>query len=139
MTGTSRIVRQRLSTCTSATSRHISSTNPKFPGTRGLAGTITQSRSALAIQPPDCGPPATALADMARAMACAAKPKATVAARTAASRRHGRSEEHTSELQSQVNLVCRLLLEKKKKKNITHSNAKKPKEKKIIKEHTQPT
>src|SRR6266480_5439438 len=30
----------------------------------------------------------------------------------------GRSEEHTSELQSHVNLVCRLLLEKKKK--ITH-------------------
>src|SRR2546427_9218522 len=35
-----------------------------------------------------------------------------------------RSEEHTSELQSQSNLVCRLLLEKKKKykkyKNNTH-------------------
>src|SRR5690242_21500658 len=29
----------------------------------------------------------------------------------------GRSEEHTSELQSHVNLVCRLLLEKKKKNN----------------------
>src|SRR5689334_23385876 len=28
----------------------------------------------------------------------------------------GRSEEHTSELQSQFHLVCRLLLEKKKKK-----------------------
>src|SRR2546430_5710459 len=28
---------------------------------------------------------------------------------------HARSEEHTSELQSQSNLVCRLLLEKKKK------------------------
>src|SRR5438105_12768064 len=28
----------------------------------------------------------------------------------------GRSEEHTSELQSRVDLVCRLLLEKKKKK-----------------------
>src|SRR5688572_31460584 len=31
-------------------------------------------------------------------------------------RRGERSEEHTSELQSQSNLVCRLLLEKKKKK-----------------------
>src|SRR2546430_6722299 len=31
-----------------------------------------------------------------------------------------RSEEHTSELQSQSNLVCRLLLEKKKKQQ-THS------------------
>src|SRR5688572_32633111 len=29
----------------------------------------------------------------------------------------GRSEEHTSELQSQSNLVCRLLLEKKNKKS----------------------
>src|SRR5688500_11971640 len=29
---------------------------------------------------------------------------------------HDRSEEHTSELQSPCNLVCRLLLEKKKKK-----------------------
>src|SRR5688572_31788516 len=33
-------------------------------------------------------------------------------------RRLPRSEEHTSELQSQSNLVCRLLLEKKKKKKI---------------------
>src|SRR2546430_16412964 len=32
-----------------------------------------------------------------------------------AARRLQRSEEHTSELQSQSNLVCRLLLEKKKK------------------------
>src|SRR2546427_6760301 len=31
-----------------------------------------------------------------------------------------RSEEHTSELQSQSNLVCRLLLEKKKKNKISH-------------------
>src|SRR2546430_9477484 len=33
----------------------------------------------------------------------------------ASSDRPSRSEEHTSELQSQSNLVCRLLLEKKKK------------------------
>src|SRR4051812_49611721 len=32
--------------------------------------------------------------------------------------RSRRSEEHTSELQSHVNLVCRLLLEKKKKKRV---------------------
>src|SRR5436309_7040545 len=31
---------------------------------------------------------------------------------------HCRSEEHTSELQSRENLVCRLLLEKKKKYNL---------------------
>src|SRR5690348_17648937 len=32
--------------------------------------------------------------------------------------RRSRSEEHTSELQSPVHLVCRLLLEKKKKKKL---------------------
>src|SRR2546430_6645708 len=42
----------------------------------------------------------------------------TGAGNFAASRRSGpgRSEEHTSELQSQSNLVCRLLLEKKKQR-----------------------
>src|SRR5436190_16770295 len=35
----------------------------------------------------------------------------------------GRSEEHTSELQSHSDLVCRLLLEKKKKKNDNHLSA----------------
>src|SRR2546427_4838355 len=34
-----------------------------------------------------------------------------------------RSEEHTSELQSQSNLVCRLLLEKKKNKTITDTSS----------------
>src|SRR5260370_38530545 len=32
--------------------------------------------------------------------------------------RQGRSEEHTSELQSHLNLVCRLLLEKKKQESL---------------------
>src|SRR2546427_4762453 len=41
-----------------------------------------------------------------------------------------RSEEHTSELQSQSNLVCRLLLEKKKKKSRQHDeNEDRPPEK----------
>src|SRR5260370_25571418 len=34
-----------------------------------------------------------------------------------------RSEEHTSELQSHLNLVCRLLLEKKKKKHINREQS----------------
>src|SRR5688572_32674393 len=34
-----------------------------------------------------------------------------------------RSEEHTSELQSQSNLVCRLLLEKKKNKSLKESTS----------------
>src|SRR5256885_6145252 len=41
-------------------------------------------------------------------------PALSAATRSTASR----SEEHTSELQSPCNLVCRLLLEKKKKNNI---------------------
>src|SRR5467141_1837940 len=44
-----------------------------------------------------------------------------------------RSEEHTSELQSHLNLVCRLLLEKKKKKknkNLRQTNKKKKKKNK---------
>src|SRR6516164_9976967 len=44
-----------------------------------------------------------------------------------------RSEEHTSELQSQFHLVCRLLLEKKKKNIIFLHNLKKKKKNKIKK------
>src|SRR2546421_4941181 len=44
-------------------------------------------------------------------------PSATCARPTSSSR-SGRSEEHTSELQSRSDLVCRLLLEKKKKTKI---------------------
>src|SRR2546430_10856721 len=47
-----------------------------------------------------------------------AVPDARLAARAAVDPQ--RSEEHTSELQSQSNLVCRLLLEKKKKKMRSH-------------------
>src|SRR5260370_13926219 len=39
--------------------------------------------------------------------------------RTALRPASARSEEHTSELQSHLNLVCRLLLEKKKKQVVT--------------------
>src|SRR3989475_1557843 len=47
-----------------------------------------------------------------------------------AGRQSKRSEEHTSELQSQSNLVCRLLLEKKKLRTQTHTG--------ITRRHTQP-
>src|SRR5438477_5833307 len=42
------------------------------------------------------------------------EPISTLPPRPRCSRPRSRSEEHTSELQSHVNLVCRLLLEKKK-------------------------
>src|SRR5215813_15630386 len=40
-----------------------------------------------------------------------------------------RSEEHTSELQSRPHLVCRLLLEKKKKQKYTHAQRTQEKQK----------
>src|SRR6266480_6225741 len=46
---------------------------------------------------------------------------------TSCSGAQARSEEHTSELQSHVNLVCRLLLEKKKKQNYNLCTIKKKK------------
>src|SRR2546422_8589448 len=46
--------------------------------------------------------------------------------RRAARRRALRSEEHTSELQSRLHLVCRLLLEKKKVRLIEHYGAAEP-------------
>src|SRR2546430_5476039 len=49
-------------------------------------------------------------------------PGGVTRARVSASHRWRRSEEHTSELQSQSNLVCRLLLEKKKKNQTRKSN-----------------
>src|SRR5689334_23888396 len=47
-----------------------------------------------------------------RGLVCAHRPGEGVPAQCL--HRGGRSEEHTSELQSQFHLVCRLLLEKKK-------------------------
>src|SRR2546430_7745804 len=56
---------------------------------------------------------------------CGAGVSARAAAGRSGSRSNStklRSEEHTSELQSQSNLVCRLLLEKKKKKKTSNSS-----------------
>src|SRR2546429_1613852 len=44
---------------------------------------------------------------------CSRKPPPAPAVRTPSKRAAARSEEHTSELQSRLHLVCRLLLEKK--------------------------
>src|SRR3989475_7045907 len=62
-------------------------------------------RPAVAYAPSRFPDPVTQLIDDERRAAYAAQAS-----------RQFRSEEHTSELQSQSNLVCRLLLEKKKKK-----------------------
>src|SRR5437016_9003975 len=55
--------------------------------------------------------------DAARANNHIAKTEVSSAGCQCARRSRVRSEEHTSELQSLTNLVCRLLLEKKKNKN----------------------
>src|SRR5438093_9268436 len=49
-----------------------------------------------------------------------ARPGGALQSDTRAAGVAGRSEEHTSELQSLTNLVCRLLLEKKKNKHTPH-------------------
>src|SRR5690606_41798821 len=68
---------------------------------------------ALPILPPTLVPAAMALATIV-GMGAAYAPASRAARRPRPCRR--RSEEHTSELQSRENLVCRLLLEKKKSK-----------------------
>src|SRR5215469_18533916 len=52
-------------------------------------------------------------------------PKSTPGTPAPTAYRSSRSEEHTSELQSRRDLVCRLLLEKKKKKTKKKTNIKK--------------
>src|SRR2546422_2605496 len=48
--------------------------------------------------------------------------QSALGARAMCGTRHHRSEEHTSELQSRLHLVCRLLLEKKKKSITCHTS-----------------
>ena len=58
-------------------------TNPMLPAVVGFAGTITQFRSAVAIQPLDWGAPATALAETALTITCTTNPNTAVAAEDA--------------------------------------------------------
>src|SRR5437773_6604225 len=64
----------------------------------------------------DALPISTVRAGAARRRACSACTLAAIASRVSSLTSLLRSEEHTSELQSHHDLVCRLLLEKKKKK-----------------------
>src|SRR2546426_4285436 len=63
-------------------------------------------------------PPAQLIQTRARARATAPIQTVHAPRRGLVVEAEERSEEHTSELQSPCNLVCRLLLEKKKKKSI---------------------
>src|SRR5690242_21027747 len=71
-----------------------------------------RARAAIGVRiPPGC-------TQLTQTLLCASSCRsASVNPRTANLLAEYRSEEHTSELQSHVNLVCRLLLEKKKIKN----------------------
>src|SRR5260370_23011355 len=70
-------------------SNHVAIEQPRLLDLTGVAGTVEDFHIA---------------AGNARLQGCGARMRAVF-----------RSEEHTSELQSHLNLVCRLLLEKKKK------------------------
>src|SRR2546430_8169655 len=61
-----------------------------------------------------CGRSARTCRRSERRVCCSASTAGTSSRCTGLSRKRARSEEHTSELQSQSKLVCRLLLEKKK-------------------------
>src|SRR2546429_6118356 len=58
-----------------------------------------------------------------RSISLLAKPSAKQARRINVIFRVGRSEEHTSELQSRLHLVCRLLLDKKKDERTTRNDS----------------
>src|SRR2546426_2355325 len=75
--------------------------------------TLFRSQRRDLLRPADAGAPLLAVRRRARARRRAAAGQGRDAVRPGARR----SEEHTSELQSPCNLVCRLLLEKKKYNN----------------------
>src|SRR5262249_62060980 len=65
-------------------------------------------------------PPTSSPTSAAARASCTFRRLPSSLARTTATARSRRSEEHTSELQSLTNLVCRLLLEKKKNNTDAH-------------------
>src|SRR2546430_9205656 len=73
-----------------------------------IRATPRRSPRFIVTRSPAVGPAGPALANRDRSDRCPGETPSP-------SRASVRSEEHTSELQSQSNLVCRLLLEKKKK------------------------
>src|SRR5437016_8419483 len=88
-----------------------------FPYTTLFRSPRTGARAAGVRRPGRTGGRARPEPALRRPAAPGDRPRARDRAAAPSARRAlgGRSEEHTSELQSLTNLVCRLLLEKKKK------------------------
>src|SRR5882762_10526663 len=76
-----------------------------------------QTRSAWV----ESSPPETPMTSFLVPVACMRVTRPCTWMRYTSSQRRSRSEEHTSELQSHLNIVCRLLLEKKNKA-LAHSD-----------------
>src|SRR5260370_6095139 len=85
-----------------------------FPYTTLFRSGLARKSGADNAPPQSCRRSARGLFALRRAPPARASPSAAPF-RQVEARAGGRSEEHTSELQSHLNLVCRLLLEKKKK------------------------
>src|SRR5262245_21221812 len=92
--------------------------------TEATRNTTRPPTTSASCDPPSCTMPSSSAARCSRSW----KPTEPISTRTrsaspssasVASTGHWRSEEHTSELQSLRNLVCRLLLEKKKKYDLS--------------------
>src|SRR5690242_12998588 len=94
---------------------------PRSPGTRAAAAGVVET--ALAVFAHEVRTPLTgilAISDLLATSELGERERRWVDTIKAGAEH--RSEEHTSELQSHVNLVCRLLLEKKKKKQSHNRN-----------------
>src|SRR2546430_12135304 len=90
------------------------------PGVRFRTSSAVVSAKSIPVRLPG-GAAEAAARHLPLKRQCRARSRATAEPRVhsrmpATIRSYNRSEEHTSELQSQSNLVCRLLLEKKKDK-----------------------
>src|SRR3712207_8990961 len=93
--------------------------SPLFPYTT-LFRSQESAKDHHSRHPPPIAPATPATTARARIRPCASAPRPSTAPPRIglpAALQQRRSEEHTSELQSRQYLVCRLLLEKKKKKN----------------------
>src|SRR5690348_18116852 len=82
--------------------------------------TLFRSSPAMSPIPAKAAGPSTPPSKNPRPPPCSPPRFTSASSRAAKMTSRSRSEEHTSELQSPVHLVCRLLLEKKKK--IQHKN-----------------